>query len=127
MEDHILNNVRLFCDIMGGLGGTGQPKEASNNERNGWSVPKNMTRWAGCLTFDIMGDICFSHSFEMLKKEDNRYILDVLPKGVQGFNIVSHTFALPLTNGATDYNIGRAHARPSQITSREAIVLEIKQ
>lgn len=53
-----------------------------------WSAPKDMTRWAGCLTFDIMGDICFSQSFGMLEKEDNRYILDMLPKGVQGLNIV---------------------------------------
>lgn len=92
MEEHILINVRRFCDLMGDT-----PKlrddvkreiRAEGIEGNGWSCPKNMTRWAGFLTFDIMGDICFSHSFEMLQKEDNRFILDLLPKGVQGMNIV---------------------------------------
>jgi len=80
MEEHVLNNVRRFWGLMGS--GVGEEK------RGGWSSPKDMTRWAGCLTFDIMGDVCFSHSFEMLEKEENRYILDLLPRGVQGLNIV---------------------------------------
>ena len=84
MEEHILINVRNFCQIMGDC------FEVPSKERDGWSTAKNITRWAGCLTFDIMGDICFSHSFDMLNQEDNRYILDMLPKGVQGLNIVSH-------------------------------------
>lgn len=80
MEEHVLNNVRRFYKLMGEDGG----KEVGK----GWSSPRDMTRWAGCLTFDIMGDICFSHSFQMLEKEENRYILDILPRGVQGLNIV---------------------------------------
>lgn len=125
MEEHVLNNVRLFCKIMSDdLGSTGQAKEASSKDRDSWSFPKNMTHWAGCLTFDIMGDICFSHSFEMLTKEENRYILVALPKGVQGFNIVTPTFTLLSTNGSTDYTSGRAHARPAQTTSREVLILD---
>lgn len=85
MEEHILINVRNFCQIMG------DNYDVPSKERDGWSTAKNMTRWAGCLTFDIMGDICFSHSFDMLKKADNRYILDMLPKGVQGLNIVGRS------------------------------------
>ncbi|KAL8843183.1 MAG: hypothetical protein Q9176_002136 [Flavoplaca citrina] len=76
MEEHILNNVRRFWRQMG--------SGCDVKSREGWSSPKDMTKWAGYLTFDIMGAICFSHSFEMLDKEDNRYILDVLPRGVQG-------------------------------------------
>ncbi|CAF9939407.1 hypothetical protein IMSHALPRED_001332 [Imshaugia aleurites] len=89
MEEHILNNVRTFCRLMcdGNHAGSDGTKKAVHEE---WSTPKDMTRWAGCLTFDIMGDICFSHSFEMLEKEENRYILDMLPRGVQGLNIVAH-------------------------------------
>lgn len=92
MEEHILINVRRFCDLMGDKLSVGDESkvgfQVEGSKGNGWSSPKNMTRWAGCLTFDIMGDICFSHSFEMLRKEDNRFILDLLPKGVQGMNIV---------------------------------------
>lgn len=93
MEEHILINVRRFCELMGDKIGVGDDakngiQDGGSLEGNDWSCPKNMTRWAGCLTFDVMGDICFSHSFEMLQKEDNRFILDLLPKGVQGMNIV---------------------------------------
>ena len=92
MEEHILINVRRFCDLMGDKLSVGSDPRSGPQDGgspgSGWSSPKNMTRWAGCLTFDIMGDICFSHSFEMLQREDNRFILDLLPKGVQGMNIV---------------------------------------
>ena len=77
-----------------------------------WSTAKDMTRWAGCLTFDIMGDICFSQSFEMLEKERNRYILDMLPKGVQGLNIVGHLDSHLFRASTADANTGGTYARP---------------
>ncbi|KAK8068776.1 cytochrome P450 [Apiospora phragmitis] len=46
-----------------------------------------MTEWADYLSFDIMGDICFSGPFKMLDKPDNRYVLDVLPKGVNSLKM----------------------------------------
>ncbi|KAK7733126.1 hypothetical protein SLS53_008314 [Cytospora paraplurivora] len=46
-----------------------------------------MTQLADYLSFDIMGDICFSSPFGMLDKPDNRYVLDVLPQGVNGLNM----------------------------------------
>jgi len=48
------------------IGESGDEKRAQIGE---WSTPKDMTRWAGCLTFDIMGDICFSHRSACLKKK----------------------------------------------------------
>ena len=89
MEEHILLNVRNFCDIMGDKFDMQGDVMGAFDRCDEWTTPKNMTRWAGCLTFDIMGDICFSHSFDMLKREENRFILHMLPKGVQGMNIVS--------------------------------------
>ena len=106
MEDHILNNVRSFCRFMGD-GCIPSSKDAEKVRSREWSTPKDMTRWAGYLTFDIMGDVCFSQSFNMLEKEDNRYILDMLPKGVQGMNIVSELSYLP-TSYETD-GINRWH------------------
>lgn len=54
----------------------------------GWGPPKNMTRWTDYLTLDIMGDLCFSRSFDMLDSVENHYILEVLPAALQGLNIV---------------------------------------
>ncbi|KAH6639969.1 cytochrome P450-like protein [Truncatella angustata] len=81
MEDIVLRNIRKFVQHLG------ESPSIHFTEEEGWSSPKNMTDWADYLSFDIMGDICFSGSFQMLDKPDHRYILDVLPKGVNGLNM----------------------------------------
>lgn len=88
MEELVLRNIRKFVQHLGephSLESTAD-KETPDHE---WSSPKNMTEWADYLSFDIMGDICFSGSFQMLDEPGNRYVLDVLPRGVNGLNIVS--------------------------------------
>lgn len=88
MEAHVLKNVRKFCHRL-----TAEDifeKKHCRTSTGEWSAPKNMTRWTDYLTFDIMGDLCFSQSFDMLDSPENHYMLEVLPAGVQGLNIVSH-------------------------------------
>ena len=92
MEDHVLKNVRIFCDkmIRPDTFGT-KDLNRSSKERacsKGRGPAKNMTLWTAYLTFDIMGDLCFSHTFNMLESQNNHYMLRVLPAGVQGLNIV---------------------------------------
>lgn len=88
MEELVLRNIRIFCEALGksSLGHDSQILD----EKEGWSEPRNMTDWCGFLSFDIMGDICFSSSFGMLRSTVNRYILRVLPEGVNGLNVVSN-------------------------------------
>ena len=91
MEDHVLKNVRNFCSKMIRRG---TPSSCDDGQSDGkssqmtWGPAKNMTHWTGCLTFDVMGDLCFSHSFDMLESKANQYMLKVLPAGVQGLNMV---------------------------------------
>ncbi|KAK8052688.1 putative cytochrome P450 67 [Apiospora saccharicola] len=84
MEGIVLRNIRKFTGHLGRF-----PSDPSSGcgDQKGWGSSKNMTEWADYLSFDIMGDICFSGPFEMLDKPDNRYVLDVLPKGVNGLNM----------------------------------------
>ena len=93
MEDHVLKHVRNFCDklMRPDLFENQMPPLAHSREDTTemWSPAKNMSRWASYLTFDIMGDLCFSNTFNMLESSTNHYMLDVLPAGVQGLNIVS--------------------------------------
>ncbi|KAK8018790.1 isotrichodermin C-15 hydroxylase [Apiospora marii] len=84
MEGIVLRNIRKFT---GHLGDSVTDPHSRTDDEKGWGSPKNMTEWADYLSFDIMGDICFSGPFEMLDKPDNRYVLDVLPKGVNGLNM----------------------------------------
>lgn len=91
MEDHVLKNVRSFCEKLTCKDTFGIKGVIPSEEKKfltGWGPAKNMSRWTNYLTFDIMGDLCFSHSFDMLESKDNHYMLEVLPAGVQGLNIV---------------------------------------
>lgn len=88
MEDHVLKHVRKFCDKL--LRSEMFESEISfEHASEDWSPAKDMSRWASYLTFDIMGDLCFSNTFNMMDSSENHYMLDVLPAGVQGLNIVS--------------------------------------
>jgi hypothetical protein len=93
MEEHVLQNVRSFCDKMVHPNHFADgPLAEKQSGGAGWGPLKNLSRWSGYLTFDIMGDLCFSRSFNMLNSPDNHYIIDVMPAGVQGFNVVSSLF-----------------------------------
>jgi hypothetical protein len=87
MEELILRNIRMFCEAMDPA--NSKPDGVTSTDEKGWSDTRNMTDWADYLSFDIMSDICFSASFNMLRSETNRYILKVLPEGVNGLNVVS--------------------------------------
>lgn len=83
MEEIVLRNVRKFIQHLG----ESEPSEKAVPASDDWSSPKNMIEWSSYLAFDVMGDVSFSTSFEMLDKPDNRYILDILPQGVNGLNM----------------------------------------
>ena len=89
MEELVLRNVRKFCVQLGETSQTSVDVKSGSDRVPRWSQPKNMTDWSDYLAFDIMGDICFSGGFNMLGEATNRYILRVLPEGVNGLNIVS--------------------------------------
>lgn len=89
MEGHFLRNVRKFCSKLVCEEFFETNKLSTRMEMSeGWGPPKNMTRWTDYLTFDIMGDLCFSRSFDMLDSVENHYILEVLPAALQGLNTV---------------------------------------
>lgn len=100
MEGLVLRNIRVFTQKIGEVDDLKTPVEQENREQTYWSSPRNMTDWCGYLSFDIMGDICFSGGFDMLQSEENRFILKVLPEGVNGLNIVSRPFILFLRCGS---------------------------
>lgn len=76
-EELILRNVRVFTQIL-----------AADLRLDGWSSAKDMTPVVGYVTSDIMGDLTFSRNWDMLKSTANRYILELLPRGVLGINMV---------------------------------------
>jgi hypothetical protein len=76
-EELMLRNVRTFCQML-----------LDQHPKDDWNSAKDMTQLVAYVTSDIMGDLTFSRNWNMLKSEENRYILDLLPQGVRGINMV---------------------------------------
>ena len=91
MENHILKHVRTFCDCMGGKIETSDRSHSFGDE---WGHAMNISTWISRLTFDVLGDVAFGRTFEVLKDSTNRYVLDVLPRGVHGLYLVSCALVL---------------------------------
>jgi hypothetical protein len=88
MEKYILANIRSFCSAL--RNGTNIEKAS----KTAWSSPKNMSDWCNYLTFDVLGDLCFGISFEMLEHENNRHVVDLVSSAARMHLIVSTSIFL---------------------------------
>lgn len=68
-EPTLLACVETLCEKLA---------EGQYESAEGWTKPKNMAHWCDYLTFDIMGEFGFGQAFDMLEKEDNRFIIDAI-------------------------------------------------
>lgn len=123
MEGHVLRNVRKFCSklVREEIFETNSPSTQMEMSE-GWGPPKNMTRWTDYLTFDIMGDLCFSRSFDMLDSVENHYILEVLPAALQGLNTIGHMqgIAALQLDKILFRDLARANARYEAFSKKQA-------
>ena len=78
LEETILYNIRRLCNVLSG-------HETASKE---WSSPHNMTNMISYAVSDIMGDVTFSRSWNTLVSTENRHILELLPQGTSGINLV---------------------------------------
>lgn len=90
MEENILSQVRLYCNILerGGIS-PDEDKSKSGSEARQWISAGDINELTHFLVFDIMGAICFNRSFNMLSESTHRWILRVLPEIGKGSNVVS--------------------------------------
>ena len=100
MEEHVLKNVRIFCNCMQDRPDPSHQKVSASE----WSSARNMSIWTGRLMFDIMGDVAFGRSFRMLESDTYRQFLNTLSDGVHGLNLVSGTSPLRLNDSASTTN-----------------------
>ena len=119
MEQHVLKNVRIFCNCMQDRPDSLHQKDSATE----WSSARNMSVWTGRLMFDIMGDVAFGRSFRMLESDTYRQFLNTLSDGVHGLNLVSGTSPPRLNDSASTTTLtqndckGRAHASATQASS----------
>lgn len=77
IEEAVLRNIEKCCFIITG------------DKGDQWSPPFNVAELTNYLSFDIMGEVCFGRTFNMLEQPDHRYIVDIVSDGAQCLNTVS--------------------------------------
>jgi cytochrome P450 len=86
LEPHLLRNIRQFCSKM----------LDSSSKSGDWSKSRNMTSWIAYLMADLMGEITFHKSWDMVESEKNRNVLKILNTGVAGLHLVCYNLQLGL-------------------------------
>ena len=56
---------------------------------NGWSSPKNISELFGYAVSDLINEICYSRSWDMMGSETNRDLTDAFKAGAGAVSIVS--------------------------------------
>lgn len=94
MEVHILDNIRSWCAYLGDryIASKGNMNGSPNGfvqapGSGDWTPPKNMGDWTNYLSFDVLGDLCFGKPFGVMEREDNRFVLDLIPTAAYFHNV----------------------------------------
>lgn len=84
-EERVLKRIQVFTNILG----LREPEAAVIDEKgssgDGWSSTKNMDKLSKWLTFDIVTDLCFGETADLLRSPKNRsYIKGITAGGRVG-------------------------------------------
>jgi hypothetical protein len=84
-EDRMLDRIQVFTDLLGQREST----DAEPDEKgDGWSSTKNMDKVSKWLTFDIVTDLCFGGTANLLQSPTNRsYIKGITAGGRVGLMV----------------------------------------
>jgi cytochrome P450 len=80
-EPYVSANVNKWLEILGA-----GPLSAS-----GWTSDKNVADWVNYLTFDVLTDLAYGRSFELLTKNDMRFATELIPTATSGVYAVRHS------------------------------------
>jgi cytochrome P450 len=84
MEDVMLLHVRQLCEILtGGLEGKGEKSATA-------TAIFNMGDWFSYLTYDVMGELCFGKSFDMLVSSGRRKMIELVDRAANRHYVVWH-------------------------------------
>lgn len=72
IEDRIIEKIKGFTDLLGSAD-DGLPVK----EKNSWGSPTPMTNPCNWLSFDVISDLTYSQSFNMLKSPELRWVPEV--------------------------------------------------
>lgn len=90
MERYVIDKVQTFCRVLPQAPFDLLNARHSSSEVDGWSVPKNMADMCDYLAFDIMGELAFGKSFDMLESPSNRFASALVGNAAHRHLIVSN-------------------------------------
>jgi cytochrome P450 len=88
MEDVMLIHIRRFCAIL-----AGEPAGEGGKYKNNFAV-QNLAEWFGYLTYDVMGELCFGKSFDMLIDSTRRRMVHLVDRAAYRHYVVRVTSPL---------------------------------
>ena len=74
MEQYVSANVNKWLDKLG-------DDRAAGNQ---WTAPKNVATLISYLTFDVVTDLCYGRSFDLLGKANLRFVAELIPGATKG-------------------------------------------
>ncbi|KAJ5092603.1 hypothetical protein NUU61_007473 [Penicillium alfredii] len=77
MEDVMLLHIRQLCAALAGQD-AGSGAQHANPDFKG--TVRNMGDWFSYLTYDVMGELCFGKSFDMLISEGRRHMIGLVDR-----------------------------------------------
>ncbi|KAF7183231.1 hypothetical protein CNMCM7691_003144 [Aspergillus felis] len=86
MDKKLRSLASLFASSLG------EPTDRFHNTEepagDGWSVPKNMSHWCDYFTFDVMSELVFSTSYNLLTNSANHWIIQGVIGQMQRFGFL---------------------------------------
>ncbi|KID97053.1 benzoate 4-monooxygenase cytochrome P450, partial [Metarhizium majus ARSEF 297] len=74
MDDEMSGLAKLFASRVGEKRDRFNPRVEASDD--GWSAPKNMAEWSDFFTFDVMSQLVFGTSYDLLTDAENHWIID---------------------------------------------------
>ncbi|OHE96345.1 fatty acid synthase alpha subunit reductase [Colletotrichum orchidophilum] len=76
LEPKILNQIKIFCDVL--YGTPGAATTAGQTSAAAWGSLRNMSKFCDYLAMDIMASIIFSSKYDALSHEEYRWVPDTI-------------------------------------------------
>ena len=92
MEKYVIDKVQTFCRVLPQAPFdllSARHSSSTGGEIMEWSVTKNMADMCDYLAFDIMGELAFGKSFDMLESPRNRFASTLVGNAAHRHLIVS--------------------------------------
>lgn len=74
VEDRILSHAIKFCDMLLGDSNASDPNPSNSSmgQKSSWGPVRNLATLSDYLAFDIISDLCYGKSFDMLQSDKFR-------------------------------------------------------